>query len=65
MGELATLLAHEINQPLAAIRSNAEAPQRFLSQAAPDIGEIRQILDDIIREDRDAPAKWRRKSGRL
>jgi PAS domain S-box-containing protein len=54
MGEMTTSLAHEINQPLAAIRSNAEAAQRFLSQAAPDISEARQILDDIIRDDRRA-----------
>ena len=51
MGELTSSLAHEINQPLAAIRSNAEAAQRFLSGAAPDIGEVRQILADIIRDD--------------
>jgi PAS domain S-box-containing protein len=51
MGELTASLAHEINQPLAAIRSNAEAGQRFLSGAAPDIGEVRQILEDIIRDD--------------
>jgi PAS domain S-box-containing protein len=51
MGELTSSLAHEINQPLAAIRSNAEAAQRFLSGDAPDIGEVRQILVDIIRDD--------------
>ena len=54
MGELTTSLAHEINQPLTAILSNAEAAQRFLSQAAPDISEVRQILGDIIRDDRRA-----------
>lgn len=54
MGELTASLAHEINQPLAAIRTNAEAAQRFLSGTAPDIGEVRQILDDIIRDDRRA-----------
>jgi PAS domain S-box-containing protein len=54
MGELTASLAHEINQPLAAIRSNAEAAQRFLSQDMPDIGEVRQILADIIRDDRRA-----------
>jgi PAS domain S-box-containing protein len=54
MGELTTSLAHEINQPLTAILSNAEAAQRFLSQAAPDISEVRQILEDIIRDDRRA-----------
>jgi PAS domain S-box-containing protein len=51
VGELATSLAHEINQPLTAIRCNAEAAQRFLSGAAPDLGEVRQILDDIIEDD--------------
>jgi PAS domain S-box-containing protein len=54
MGELTTSLAHEINQPLTAILSNAQAAQRFLSRAAPDISEVRQILDDIIRDDRRA-----------
>jgi PAS domain S-box-containing protein len=54
MGELTTSLAHEINQPLTAILSNAEAAQRFLSQALPDISEVRQILDDIVRDDRRA-----------
>ena len=51
MGEMTTSLAHEINQPLTAIMSNAQAAKRFLSQAPPDIGEVRQILDDIIRDD--------------
>jgi PAS domain S-box-containing protein len=54
MGELTSSLAHEINQPLSAIRTNAEAAQRFLSGVAPDIGEVRQILEDIIRDDRRA-----------
>ena len=50
MGEMTTVLAHEINQPLTAIMSNAQAAKRFLSQAPPDIDEVRQILDDIIRD---------------
>jgi PAS domain S-box-containing protein len=54
MGELTTSLAHEINQPLTAILSNAEAAQRFISRPAPDIGEVRQILEDIVRDDRRA-----------
>ena len=54
MGELTTSLAHEINQPLTAIQSNAEAARRFLARAEPDIGEVRQILEDIIRDDRRA-----------
>jgi PAS domain S-box-containing protein len=60
IGELTTSLAHEINQPLTAILSNAEAAQRFLSQASPDIGEVRQILEDIIRDDRRANEVVRR-----
>jgi PAS domain S-box-containing protein len=54
MGEMTSSLAHEINQPLTAILSNAEAAQRFLSMTTPDIGEVRQILDDIVRDDRRA-----------
>jgi two-component system, LuxR family, sensor kinase FixL len=53
-------LAHEINQPLTAILSNAQAAQRFLSQSPPDLGEVRQILDDIIRDDRRASEVIRR-----
>jgi two-component system sensor kinase FixL len=52
MGELAATLAHEINQPLTAILSNAQAAQRFLSAADPDLGEVREILDDIVRDGR-------------
>jgi len=51
MGGLTGALAHEINQPLAAILSNAQAAQRFLSQDNPDMNEITEILRDIIRDD--------------
>ncbi|MEW6440093.1 MAG: ATP-binding protein [bacterium] len=54
LGELTASLAHEINQPLTAILSNAQAAQRFLTLAAPDISEVRQILGDIVRDDRRA-----------
>jgi two-component system sensor kinase FixL len=54
MGEMTSSLAHEINQPLTAIQSNAEAAQRFLSAAMPDTGEVRQILEDIVRDNRRA-----------
>lgn len=54
LGELTSALAHEINQPLAAIMSNAGAARRFLSQAEPDLDEVREILDDIIRDDQRA-----------
>ncbi|MBK8178768.1 MAG: GHKL domain-containing protein [Planctomycetes bacterium] len=46
-GELASSLAHEVNQPLAAIVANASAARRKLSQPAPDPEELREILGDI------------------
>jgi PAS domain S-box-containing protein len=51
LGELAGALAHEINQPLSAIMSNAQAAKRYLSAPAPDLEEVKEILDDIIKED--------------
>jgi PAS domain S-box-containing protein len=49
MGEFSSALAHELNQPLAAILSNAQATRRFLSQKF-DPAEIREIIDDIIKD---------------
>ncbi len=54
LGELAAALAHELNQPLAAILSNAQAARRFLADGAIDQDELRQILDDIARDDKRA-----------
>jgi C4-dicarboxylate-specific signal transduction histidine kinase len=51
MGELTASLAHEINQPLSAIMSNAQAARRYLNASAPDMEEIREILNDIVKED--------------
>ena len=51
MGELAASLAHELNQPLTAILSNAQAAQRFLAADPADIGEVRAILRDIVEDD--------------
>jgi PAS domain S-box-containing protein len=51
LGELSGSLAHELNQPLAAILTNAEAGQRFLAQNPPAIEELRAILEDIVAED--------------
>lgn len=52
LGELSGSLAHELNQPLTAILSNAQAAQRFLARDKADLGEIKDILDDIIVEDK-------------
>jgi two-component system, LuxR family, sensor kinase FixL len=54
LGELAATLAHEINQPLAAILSNAQATRRWLASDNPDLPEIRAIVDDIIADDKRA-----------
>jgi C4-dicarboxylate-specific signal transduction histidine kinase len=54
LGELAGALAHELNQPLAAILTNAQAARRFLDQGSMSGGELRTILDDIIRDDKRA-----------
>ena len=51
MGQLASSLAHEINQPLAAILRNAEAAERFLQHDSPDLDEVRAILADIREDD--------------
>ena len=54
MGQLASALAHEINQPLSAILSNAEAADRFLQRDSPDLVEVRAILADIRKADKRA-----------
>ncbi|WP_437970127.1 response regulator [Sorangium sp. So ce260] len=54
MSELAASIAHELNQPLAAILSNAQAAQRLLARAPPDVAEARAALDDIVADDRRA-----------
>ena len=60
LGELSAALAHELNQPLAAILSNAQAGQRFLAKEICDLGEIRDILRDIVAEDQRASEVIRR-----
>jgi C4-dicarboxylate-specific signal transduction histidine kinase len=54
LGELSGALAHELNQPLAAILANARAAQRMMSAERPNVGEIREILEDIASDDRRA-----------
>jgi PAS domain S-box-containing protein len=56
MGELSAALAHELNQPLTAILSNAQAAQRFLAGDRPDLDEAQDILADIVAEDKRAGA---------
>ena len=54
LGELAGSLAHELNQPLAAILSNAQAAQRILKRDPSDMEQVQEILGDIVETDRRA-----------
>ena len=53
-------LVHELNQPLTAILSNAQAAQRFLASEPVDLKELREILCDIITDDKRAAVIVRR-----
>jgi PAS domain S-box-containing protein len=48
MGEMSASIAHEINQPLAAIVANGNAGLRWLANAAPDLDEVRATLKRIV-----------------
>jgi signal transduction histidine kinase len=50
-GELASSIAHELNQPLGSILTNAETAELILSGQSPDLNEVREILADIQRDD--------------
>jgi PAS domain S-box-containing protein len=54
LGELGGSLAHELNQPLTAILSNAQAASRYLDNGHSNLNEVREILHDIVEEDRRA-----------
>jgi PAS domain S-box-containing protein len=54
LGELCGSLAHELNQPLTAVLSNAQAAQRFLGGEHVDLAEIGEILQDIVAENKRA-----------
>jgi two-component system sensor kinase FixL len=56
MGELTASLAHQLNQPLTGILSNAQAARLILDGNAPDLAEVREIVHDIIDDDRRAGA---------
>jgi len=51
LGELSGSIAHEINQPLTAILSNAQAALYLLAQKSPDLAEIHDALQEIVHED--------------
>src|SRR5437867_164831 len=56
MGELAASIAHELNQPLSGITSNASAGQRFIDRGDVDLRDLRDLLGDIMTDGRRAGA---------
>jgi PAS domain S-box-containing protein len=54
VAELSGSLAHELNQPLSAILSNAQAALRFLENGSTTFDEIGEILRDIVEDDKRA-----------
>ena len=60
VGELTASLAHELNQPLGAILTNAETLEVILKSPAPDMNELKEIASDIRRDDERASQVVRR-----
>ena len=59
-GELTASIAHEINQPLGAILTNAETADAILKSPSPDTAELKDIVRDILHDDRRASEVIRR-----
>ena len=59
-GELTASIAHEINQPLGSILTNAETAEAILKSPSPDIAELNDIVKDILQDDRRATEVIRR-----
>ena len=60
MGQLSASIAHQLNQPLAAILGNAEAARKMLARERLDLVELKEICDDIVTEDNRAAEVIRR-----
>jgi two-component system, LuxR family, sensor kinase FixL len=60
MGELASALAHQLNQPLAAIMANAQAAQRMIERTTPQAADLQEGLADIVQDCRRASDVVRR-----
>jgi signal transduction histidine kinase len=56
IGQLASALTHELNQPLGAILRNTEAAEIYLQKEQPNLAEVRAILADIRKDDQRAGA---------
>jgi C4-dicarboxylate-specific signal transduction histidine kinase len=54
LGELTASIAHEVNQPLAAIATNGAAGLRWLNRANPDVAEARAAIENMVADTRRA-----------
>ena len=54
IGELTASIAHEVNQPIAAVVANAEAGLDWLDREKPRINKVREVLQRIVRDGSDA-----------
>jgi two-component system, LuxR family, sensor kinase FixL len=50
LGELTASIAHEVNQPLAAIVANGDACLRWLSRDVPELDEVRDAVEGMIND---------------
>ena len=60
LGQMSASIAHQLNQPLAAILANAEAAQQMLTEEHVDLAELKEICDDIVTQDQRAANVIRR-----
>jgi PAS domain S-box-containing protein len=63
MGGLTATIAHEVNQPLCAIVTNASAALRWLGHPAPDVVQMRGALEDVVHDGKRASELIRRTRG--
>src|SRR5260370_24797927 len=54
LGELTASIAHEVNQPLAAIVTNGEVGLRLLNRSEPDLAELRELTKRVVDDARRA-----------
>ena len=50
LGEISATIAHEVNQPLAAIVANGQACLRFLRRETPDLNDVRGAVEWIVKD---------------
>ena len=63
LGEMTASIAHEVNQPLAAVVTHAEACLRWLERETPDLDEVREAVESIVKDGKRAGEVIRRVRG--